>query len=283
MTRPWLVRSLIFALFAAAFAAAQVTIKVRSEEVRIDALVTQNRKPLLGLGSADFEVYDNGVPQKVEYVGFADIPIDAILTLDMSESVAGEKLVHLKAAGKAVLGGLKKEDRAALITFNYIVNLGAKLTTDFGAVQTAFENVAPAGNTSLIDASYAGLTVGESGAERSLLILFSDGLDTSSFLQSSSVLDAAKSGHSVVYAVSCVRLPKVTFLRDFCRLTGGSLFEVESTRNLEAVFLRILEEFRHRYLVCYVPQGVARTGWHALEVRVKRRNASIQARPGYLR
>jgi VWFA-related protein len=271
-----------FAAVAATFAAAQMSIKIRTEEVRIDLLVTQNRKPVLGLGSADFEIYDNGIRQKIEYASYAEIPIDAILALDMSQSVTGEKLVHLKTASKALLGSLKKDDRAALITFNYIVNLGAKLTTNIGLAQSALGNAVPAGNTSLIDASYAGLTVGESGEGRPLLIVFSDGLDTSSFLQGGAVLDAAKRGHSVAYAVSAGRLPDVTFLRNLCKLTGGSLFETESPKNLETIFLKILEEFRQRYLVCYVPQGVPRAGWHTLEVRVKRPNVTIKARPGYL-
>jgi hypothetical protein len=48
------------------------------------------------------------------------------------------------------------------------------------------------------------------------------------------------------------------------------------------VFLAALEEFRHRYLVSYTPQGVAKGGWHKVEVRVKRRGATVRARPGYL-
>jgi hypothetical protein len=63
---------------------------------------------------------------------------------------------------------------------------------------------------------------------------------------------------------------------------GGSLFEVESTRDVRAVFGRILEEFRHRYIVSFVPRGVARAGWHTLDVRIKDRKAVVKARPGYL-
>ena len=57
---------------------------------------------------------------------------------------------------------------------------------------------------------------------------------------------------------------------------------MESTGNLRSVFLAALEEFRHRYLVSYTPQGVAKGGWHKVDVRVKRRGATVRARPGYL-
>ena len=62
--------------------------------------------------------------------------------------------------------------------------------------------------------------------------------------------------NAVVYAVSAGRLPNLTFLRNLSSLTGGSVLEVESTRNLGAVFLGILEEFRQRYLITYSPRSV---------------------------
>src|SRR3954468_11408569 len=46
--------------------AAPFTAKV--EAVRVDALVTNDGKPVLGLGPSDFEVTDNGVSQQVDLV-----------------------------------------------------------------------------------------------------------------------------------------------------------------------------------------------------------------------
>ena len=65
-------------------------------------------------------------------------------------------------------------------------------------------------------------------------------------------------------------------------ITGGRHVDVESTRNLRAVFARVLEEFRGRYLVSYSPKGVAQRGWHSLDVRIKGRRAAVKARPGYM-
>ncbi len=55
-------------------------------------LVTDNGQPVRGLGPADFEVLDNGVPQDVALVSFDEVPLNVILALDMSDSVAGERL-----------------------------------------------------------------------------------------------------------------------------------------------------------------------------------------------
>jgi len=250
------------------------------EAVRVDVLVTDKGQPVRGLGPADFEIFDNGVPQQVDLVSFEQIPLNVVLALDMSESVAGERLDHLRVAGHALLSGLKKDDQVALVTFQNAVTLGADLTPDAGAVRDALDEAEPAGETSLVDGSYAAMVVGESDVGRALLIVFSDGLDTSSFLQPDAVLDSAKRSDVVAYAVSVGR-EKSAFLRDLTSFTGGRLFEIERTANLSSIFLSVLEEFRQRYLVSYTPRGVAKEGWHRLTVRVKR-GGTVKARPGYL-
>jgi len=252
------------------------------EAVRVDVLVTDGSKPVLGLGREDFEILDNGVPQAVDLVSFDEVPLNVILALDMSDSVAGERLDRLRDGGSKVLAALKSGDQAALVTFSHAVQLGARLTSDVASVQAALAETGGSGQTALIDGSYAGIMVGESDAGRALLIVFSDGVDTSSWLRADAVLDTARRADVVVYGVSVVSRLKPEFLREITSLTGGRLFEIEKATNLAATFLSILEEFRHRYLVSYTPKGVSRDVWHKLDVRVKNRRATIKARPGYL-
>jgi VWFA-related protein len=272
-----------FALFDASGAAQQApAFSSKIEAVRVDVLVTDNGQPIRGLGPGDFEITDNGVPQQVDLVSFDEIPLNVILALDMSDSVAGDRLAQLRGAGGGLLAALHKEDQAALVAFSHEVQLGAKLTGDVAAVRSALDESRGTGMTALVDGTYAGLMIGESDAGRGLLIVFSDGVDTSSWLRADAVLDTAKRADVVVYGVSVVSRLKPEFLRDLTSLTGGRLFEIEKTANLPATFLGILEEFRHRYLVSYTPKGVAKDGWHKLDVRVRNRRATIKARPGYL-
>jgi VWFA-related protein len=252
------------------------------EAVRVDVLATDNGQPIRGLAAADFEILDNGVPQDVDLVSFEQIPLNVILALDMSDSVAGERLDHLRDAGRSLLGGLKKADQAALVAFSHRVELGSGLTSDAARVRTALDAAIPVGNTALIDGAYAAITLGESDAGRALVIVFSDGLDTSSWLTADAVLDAAKRSDAVVYGVSVQSRVKPEFLRDLTSFTGGRLFEVEKTANLGSIFLSVLEEFRQRYLVSYTPRGVAKDGWHKLDVHIRNKKATIKARPGYL-
>lgn len=262
--------------------AQRATFSAKTEAVRVDVLVTDNGRPVLGLKPTDFELLDNGVAQQIDHASFEQIPLNVILTLDMSDSVAGARLDHLRAAGRAFLTALKKEEQAALITFSHVVALGSNLTNDFERVRAVLEAAEPSGGTGLVDASFASIMLAESDVGRSLVLVFSDGLDTASWLLPKSVLDVARRSDAVVYGVTAGRLRRGDFLRDLSELTGGQLYEVESTADLGPIFVGVLEEFRHRYLLSYSPRGVSTDGWHRLEVRVKRPGVTVKARPGYL-
>jgi Ca-activated chloride channel family protein len=269
-------------LFVAEPAAAQTpTFSARLDVVRVDALVTDGGRPVRGLGPADFDVMDNGVGQHVDLASFEELPLDVVLAFDMSESVAGDRLDHLRQAGTAVLGGLKPDDRAGLLTFSHSLTLRQDLTGDLPQLREALNGAAPRGRTSLVDGTYAALLVGEADAGRDLLIVFSDGLDTASWLTPERVIEAARRSDVTVYAVTVRENGTSEFLEDLADATGGAVVEIESTKDLSRTFVGILEEFRQRYVLSYAPRGVASDGWHTLRVRVKGRRGTVRARAGY--
>jgi len=277
-------RALVLAALAvSATAAAPQTpaFSSRVEAVRVDVLVRERGQIVRGLVPSDFELADNGVPQEVDLVTFERLPLKVVLALDMSDSVAGERLEHLRAAGVSLLDQLEPHDESALITFSHAVTIDAPLTVDRARSRAALQRAGGVGKTALIDATHTAMVLAESGVGRPLLIVFTDGVDTSSWLPAESVLDMARRTDVVAYFVSAGEQRKAPFNRELTSLTGGSLIEIASTRDLSATFLRILEEFRQRYLVSYTPRGVSTNGWHRLEVRVKGRRATVQARPGY--
>jgi VWFA-related protein len=205
-----------------------------------------------------------------------------VLALDMSESVAGARLAQLQSASGALLSALKPGDQSALVTFSQQVRLAAPLSTNLSFVRLALDTASSAGGTALADAVYAAMVVGESEAGRALLIVFSDGVDTASWLTDERITEMAKRSNAVIYAVCVPSITRPELLGELTSLTGGRLREIEKTQNLPQVFLSILEEFRQRYLLSYTPRGVSKNGWHRLDVRVKGRRVAVKARPGYL-
>src|SRR5258708_21073703 len=97
----------------------QPAFSARIESVRVDVLVLDNGHPVRGLTPADFEIADNGVAQQVDLVSFEQIPLNVVLALDMSDSLAGERLAQLQDASRAVPEALTKDDHAPLVTFSH--------------------------------------------------------------------------------------------------------------------------------------------------------------------
>jgi VWFA-related protein len=254
----------------------------RAEIVRVDVLVVRDGKPVRGLGDADFEIKDNGVLQQVELLSADELPLNVVLALDHSDSLTGAGLRDLQNAGRALIDGLTDRDGAALVTFGSAVTAASELTRDRESVRTALARPASGGLTALIDGCFAGLMLGASEVGRSLLLVFSDGLDTASWLTADAVIGSARRADVVTYGVVAGDKPRQSFLRDLTEATGGDVIEVGGTRDVGATFLRLLNEYRQRYLLTYTPTGVARTGWHQIDVRVKQRNVTVRARPGYL-
>jgi VWFA-related protein len=281
MTMRGVVIALSLTASVAAAAGQQPTFSSRLDAVRVDVLVTTNGRPVRGLTPADFDLLDDGVPQRIDLVLSEQLPLDVILALDVSASLTGDALQHLQQATTAVLGGLQPGDRSGLLTFNHRLAVREPLTGDAERVRDALQAVIPEGQTSLVDAVYASVTMGEADAGRDLLIVFSDGLDTTSWLAPGDVLEAARRSDVTAYGASVRGVRRDPFLRDLAEQTGGSIVEVDSTRDLSRAFSGILDEFRNRYVVSYSPSGVAKDGWHKLQVRVKNRRATVRARTGY--
>jgi VWFA-related protein len=260
------------------------TFSTRREVVRVDVLVTQRGRPIAGLTANDFEVRDNGVIQTIELARLESIPLNVVLAFDLSRSVAGGRLAHLKQAGRAVLEALDPDDRVALLTFSHEITLTQALTNDTARIRSALDRLEGRGDTALVDGLYASILVGEAEGGPSLVIVFSDGMDTASWLPRSSVLDTVRRSDVVVYGVTTEPSRDAAFLRDVAEATGGDSLEVRSTAELARTFVAIFDEFRYRYLLTYTPEGVDQDGWHELKVRVKRRGATVAAaRPGYFR
>jgi VWFA-related protein len=141
-----------------------------------------------------------------------------------------------------------------------------------------------------------------------VMLLFSDGADTASWLDPRAVITAAQRSDVVVYGVTleqvaerenlaaAARIPReqqwfaqepTLFGRQFLPLlageTGGAVLVAERSEQLRDTFVRVLRDFKSRYILTYTPQGVAPDGWHPIEVRLKSGAADIAARRGYLR
>ena len=132
-----------------------------------------------------------------------------------------------------------------------------------------------------------------------MLLVFTDGVDTASWLDSRAVVDAALKSDMVLYGVASTgagrppysealyqaepELFPLPFLKDLAERTGGELFQVKSGADLAPAFARIVANFKSRYLLTYSPTNVPPGGWHPIDVKLKGRRGTVTARRGYYR
>ena len=133
-----------------------------------------------------------------------------------------------------------------------------------------------------MDGVYVALTATLAQTGRSLVVVCTDGRDTSSWLRPEEVLESAKRSNAVIYAVTSADARRVSSLEELTDATGGDMLRVASSADLRGAFQKILQEFRSRYILAYTPTGVPSGGFHRLDVRVKRRGLTVKARPGYI-
>jgi Ca-activated chloride channel family protein len=255
----------------------QPVFSARVDTVRVDVDVRRDDKAVPGLRAEDFEVYDNGVRQQVQLVAPTALSIDVVLALDTSSSLDDRERVHLTTAGRRVVDALRKGERAAVVTFSERVAIPTLFTDDTDALRTLLARRTVAGDTALNDAAHAAMLVGTAARGRSIVILFSDGDDTASFLTEDAVIDSAQRTGSVVCVVMIGGEGKL--LRQLAEVTGGVFIKETSLDRVASRFDEILQGFRDRYLISFTPTGVAKPGWHKLQVKVK--DAAVRARSGY--
>jgi VWFA-related protein len=309
-----LVRAALVALFAILLPQ-QTVFRTRVDAVRVDVLVTRGGRPVAGLTAADFDLRDNGVGQQIEAVALEDVPLNLLIALDMSTSMAGEPLRHLKDAAHAAAASLGANDRASVLTFSHMVQKRIPWSADTAAIGGAIDSLEAGGSTSLTDAAFAALALREGVDGRMLVLLFTDGLDTASWLDPLAVIGAAKRSDLVVVPVrldspanrpagpggvrtlQAITLPAVIrqwfeqdpqllrqeFLPALADETGGDLIVASQSRDLRAVFVKIVAAFKTRYVLTYSPQNVPPSGWHPLDVRLKNKRGDVRARRGYMR
>ena len=272
-------RFLVVALLAAQLASApQTTFRSGVEVVELDVPVTRGGVPVAGLTARDFALTDNGAAQEVASVTLETLPLSVTMVLDTSQSVAGERLQHLVQAGTGLTAALHPGDRAALVTFSHAVDLRVAMTGDLTAIRDALGAMNGNGATALRDAVHLALQLQPHDQTRPLLLVFTDGHDTASWLTEDAAIDSARRAGVVIHAV---RVESDAFLDKLTQISGGRSWSATSDRQLQDLFTRALDEMRARYLLTYTPRGVRQPGWHELKVKLKNGSADVTARRGY--
>ena len=259
----------------------QAVFRSKVDTVTLDVLATNGGIAIPNLRPEDFVVRDNGVVQTLTLVSGEVSALALHLLLDISGSLSARDLANLQLGAAEVVRLARPDDRLRLVTFTAVVRLHDDV--DAASIGPIFQDLKPDGDTALHDALAAAFHLADQpGSRRPVAIVFSDGADTASWLTASAIDETAKRSWTSVFAISPRTGPE-QLLGDLANVTGGELIVLSrGLAGLPATLRGILERLRQRYLLAFTPTSNA-SGWHELEVRVKRPNARVVARRGYLR
>lgn len=288
----------IIALAAATFAAGQDR-PIFTSDVRLVRSLVTVRDPngdLVGsLEKDSFKVFDNGVPQQISvFERQTEQPLSIAILIDTSGSTGKELKYETDSVNrflKALFREGNPEDRASTYSFNWQVVQLKDYTRRLDELERSIRGLKGEGGTSLYDAMY--LTSRELGQRqgRHVMIIVTDGGDTTSDRTYHQALRAVQMAETVVYPILVMPITNdagrniggENALTTISQGTGGRVFTPAVGLQLDDAFTAILRDLRTQYLIGYYPKDVpySKEPFHTLKVTVDRANLRVFTRSGY--
>ncbi len=249
------------------------------------------------LRAEDFVVREDGRVQKLELVAPAarpeerqELALNLGLLFDTSESMR-DALRLSKESAIRFLDAIPRAKDLLLIFFDRDIRISRY---DSENQQGIFERILETkgeGYTALNDAIAVYLARVIDSPGRKVLVLYSDGDDTTSRTTASDVMKMIRSTNVTIYPVafdgdqprgSREALRARAFLASLAEASGGRVFKPNASRDLAGIYQQILDELGSQYVLGYVSDNPARDGrYRKLHVEVKRPGLKVRSRPGY--
>ena len=296
--RPAVLVLLALGTVASGVQAQRGTFRAGVDLVTLSVTVTgPNGRYISDLEAGDFTILEDGKKQDISIFERANSPLAVSLLIDSSGSMFRQMALAQRAASEFV-ARLRPGDVAEIVDFDRRVQVLQPFTNDRAALERAIQQVVARGSTSMFNAIYIALRehsvlAKPAGDEirRDVIVVLSDGDDTSSLVTHDHLLDGAKRAQSVIYAIGLgvgdPRLrrgstPPEYALRSLAHETGGRLFLPKTADALSGIYREIADELASQYVLGYVSNNVsARPGWRTLSARVGRPELHARSRPGY--
>jgi Ca-activated chloride channel homolog len=261
------------------------TERVRTDAVLVPVIVTDSGQFVRGLKQQDFEIFEDGVAQRIASLVSEDAPLDLVLAIDISGSME-HALDEVKVAVKQLLSKLRRGDAATLLGFNDTTFVLTEREKDQRAREEAVDLLTSWGGTSLYDATVRAIDMVSREWGRKGVVIFSDGDDRNSFTQRETAMSRVQASDAMLYTIGFGGGATVMQLRknleSYARSTGGRAFFPRQAKDLDAVFDDIVAELANQYVLSYSSTNLKQdNGWRNIKVQVRKGKYDIRARRGY--
>ena len=290
-------------------------VSVDTTEVMFPVTVRDSNGRLVNeLTRNDFRVFEDGAMQPLSDLALRQVPVDVVLMVDASSSVANN-LDDFRRAAQGFAARLEADDRISLIKFDDRIELLQDWTKSRFQLQRALNRIEPGMFTRFNDALQlaAKEQFGPVTKSRRAVIVLSDGIDNG---QGTTTLEAALTSliraQVAVYIVanteisraakraeldtllggteSSIKFNQVNIdrlrlglkvldqseanLEQLAKMTGGRLYKPQTFDALESTYAEVAEELRHQYALYFTPLNKARDGSFR-KVRVEMTNPAL--------
>lgn len=282
---------------ALALAAQEIPIRVDVRLVRLLVNVKDQNGGLVGSLDRDaFTIRDSGAPQTISvFERTTSQPLSISLLIDTSGSTAKDLKFEIAAAArflKAITKEGNSDDALALYSFNHDTALVANFTRNPSRITRALQSLTAEAGTSLYDALVLSSERVQDRDGRHVLIVISDGGDTTSRYDYHAALKALHRADAILYPIVIQPITNdagrniggENALIQLAASTGGKTFFASDGPALDDAFSTILRDLRTQYLIAYYPRNLAvspRGTFRKVEVLLNDPKLRASTRGGY--
>lgn len=290
-------------LFASTLAAAAVALAQQSPVIKVNVRLVHllatvkdaNGQPGTGLDKADFHITDNGVAQEISiFERRTAQPLSVSVLIDTSGSTGIDLKYETESVARflrALIGEGNPRDAAALYSFNWEVIQLRSFTRNINSLEQRLKQLRSDGGTSLYDALFLTAQDLEDRDGRHVIVVVTDGGDTTSSEDFHGALRACHNADIVVYPILVIPITNdagrnvggENALTTLARGTGGRVFAPSVGAQLDRAFSDILRELRTQYFLAYYPKNLPYTKepFHQIRVTLDRPGLRVVTRTGY--
>ena len=250
---------------------------------------------LTTLNKDDFKINDSSVSQTIAvFERNTSLPLSVAVLIDTSASTDSDlhyEVTSIQHFIRTLLTAGNPQDAFELFSFNWQTNLEVDFSRNEHKAERALHALHGQGGTSLYDAIYLASDTLSGRDGRHVMIVVTDGGDTTSYKQYKDALSAAQRADTVMYPIIVVPINADAgrntggehALATLAQSTGGRTFYPGSVDQMDIAFADILHELRTQYLIGFYPQDVPERphSYHPVNVEIPRPSLRISARSGY--
>lgn len=273
------------------------TYRVNVRLVNVFTTVTDSRgAPVADLAKDDFQLLEDGVPQTIKvFEKESAIPLSIALAIDTSPSTMRDFKLETTSAHRFVHSILRNEDRLSVFEVTENIDQITRFTSDLKTIERGIDSLRTGPGTSIYDAIFLCSESLLDREGRKVLVLITDGGDTTSKADYNSALRRAQQAEAIVYSIIVVpveadagrNLGGEHALIQISKDTGGKYYYAEGQEQLDEAFRKISDELRTQYLLAFYPsRKISDSPFRKIQVELSKKDPEgrayqVRHRAGY--